>query len=369
MKLKLCAWLFILAMFTLASCDSASVAPQSQGANELDKMISQMETATIIARDLADSQARATSRADMTRQVLILSQQQTRISQEVLQTQTVFAINIHATAIAHNATQTRASEDARATTTAQTIQQTETAHAARFTATANAVIVEATRASASATATANAVIVVATRESASATATSLAANAQATRTSNDATATVIAAQVYAAQEKAEWDKRLEAGRALATFVLGTLVLVGIAVIIGFAAIRFVDAGVLRARVIRDKTGTVFVIGERDQRGRQTVLIPGRSSGAALALTPPEEKPITIDAHAVDEETTKRDQAVSLMLAATSGKPNDRADDLLAELTDSEQIKIVDEPPAQLVNGDSAQLLDGQWKLLNDGKAE
>jgi hypothetical protein len=230
------------------------------------------------------------------------------------------------------------------------------------------VIVEATRASASATATANAVIVAATRESASATATSLAANAQATRTSNDATATVIAAQVYAAQEKAEWDKRLEAGRAIATFVFGTLILVGLAVIIGFAAIRFVDAGVIRARVIRDKTGTVYVIGEADRNGRREVLAPGRSPGAVITITPPDAQPLLIEANAVDEETTKRDQAVSLMIAATSGKANARADDLLAELTDGDQIKIVDEPPAQLVNGDSAQLLDGQWTLL-DGKAE
>ena len=37
--------------------------------------------------------------------------------------------------------------------------------------------------------------------------------------------------------------------------------------------------------------------------------------------------------------------------------------------DSDQIRIVNEPPEQLVSGDVKQLLDGQWKELKDGQSD
>jgi hypothetical protein len=308
--------------------------------DELGQMVDAEFRATESALQLKKFAVEATSRADATRQYLILQGQQTRVAQEA------------------NATAT--AQSANSTATVQAAQRTATVHAQNVatTATVNAQNIAATS-------TAQAVMVNATQVSASATATANAANAQMTRTSADATATVVAANVIVEQERATWNQRLESLRAIASFIGIALALVGALVIIGFGVIRFIDAGVLRARVLRDKTGTVLVIGERDKDGRQMVLIPGRSPGAALTITPPDAQPLQIEAGAVDEETTKRDQAVSLMIAATRGKGG--ADDLMDELTTGEQVKFVDEPPPQLVSGEVKQLLDGEWREAEGGK--
>ena len=375
MKTKLFVWVLLVFMFALVSCES-NTTPGTP--DMLTQMFEAQDRATIAAATAQRIANQATTIAQATREFIILQGQQTRIAQDSRATQTVFAGNVNATATTRANNQTRYAEDGRATTYAQNTNATTTAIANQFTATAHAQnmantattqanIVQATQVSASATATAQAVIVNATQVSASATSTADAANAQATRTSGNATATVIAANVIAAQEKAEWDRRLESGRAIGTFAFVALVLAGIAIIIGFGALRFIDAGVLRARIFRDKTGTVFVVSERDAQGRQAILIPGRSPGAVLSLTPPQQEPLQIEAGAVDAETTKRDQAVSLLLAASQGKSN--ADDLLNEIVEGEQIKIVDEPPAQLIAGDKTQMLDGEWKLLSDGQGD
>lgn len=329
--------------------------------DELGQMVDAQFRATESAMQLKTFAVEATSRADATRQYLILQGQQTRIIQDAQATASAQNANAMATAQAAQITKTAQ---------AQAVQQTATVHAQSVaaTGTAQSVSVQATQQSASATAVADAANAQATRASASATATANAANAQATQVSGSATATVIAAQVLTAQEKAEWDRRLESSRAVLTAVLVALGVIALGVIVGFAAVRFVDAFVLRARVIRDKTGTVFVIGEKDREGRQTLLVPGRSPGAAIAITPPDATPLQIEAQVVDEETTKRDQAVSLMIAANYGN---RGDDVLDELTAGEQVRFVDEPPAQLVSGEVKQLIDGDWqrgdaKMVGDG---
>ncbi len=345
----------LLCALALAACGEATPTR-----DELGQMVDAQTQATIAVAKLNSAQVEATTRADATRQFLILQGQQTRVTQ-----------NAQATATAQSAQSTATAQAAQSTQSAQAqaAQQRATVHAQNVaaTGTAQSVSVQVTQASAASTATADAANAQATRASASATATANAANAQATQVSAQATATVSAAQVLAAQEKADWERRLESGRAIASFVGAALVLLAAVVIVGFGALRFIDAGVLRARVLRDKTGTVLVIGEKDQNGRQMVLIPGRSPGAALTITPPGDTPLQIEAGAVDDETTKRDQAVSLMIAATAGKRN--ADDVLAELTAGEQVRFVDEPPAQLVSGEVKQLMDDDWRdpqLIGDG---
>ncbi|MBM3128003.1 MAG: hypothetical protein FJ009_05125 [Chloroflexi bacterium] len=327
-------------VFTLFSIAVAACGTEATPRDELGQMVDAQFRATESALQLKRIAVEATSRADATRQYLILQGQQTRVAQEA-----------NATATTHSAWATATAQAAQftATTHAQSVQHTATAHAQSVaaTGTAQSISAQATQVSASSTATANA------------------ANAQATQVSGNATATVIAAQVIVEQEKATWNQRLESLRAIASFIGVTLALIAAAVIVGFAAVRFVDAFVLRARVLRDKTGTVLVIGEKDKDGRQMVLIPGRSPGAALMIAPPGVTPLQIETGAMDEETTKRDQAVSLMIAATSGRSGG-ADELLAELTEGEQVRFVDEPPAQLVSGDVRGLLDGDWKQLGDG---
>ena len=354
--------ILIALIFLLAACAEGSVPT----GDELTQMLAAQDRATEAARSLQRAAAQATSRADATREALVLNSQATRLAQNARATETIFAQNAQATQTARAVEGTRVAENAHATATTQSVMATQTVIAEHYTATAQAQNVQATQTSfaqnVAATATTQAQNAQATQVSASATATSQAQSARATRVSAEATATVIAAHVLVEQEKADWNRKLEAGRAIASFVIGGLVLIGLAVLIGWAAIRFIDAGVLRARVLRDKTSTVFVISEPDKEGRQTVLVPGRSPGAALSITPPDTQPLLIEATAVDEDTTKRDQAVSLMLAANSGR-GPGSEELLSELAEGDEIRMVDEPPAQLVSDDVKQLLDGQWKRL------
>lgn len=335
---------FIL-ILALAALSFAAACEGTTTRDELGQMVDAQTQATIAAAKLNSARVEATTRADATRQYLILQGQQTRIIQDAQATAT--AQHAHATATAQSAQMT-------ATTHAQNIAATATIHA---------IIAHATQVSASATATANAANASATQASASATATANAASAIQTRTSADATATVIAANARTAEERAEWERRLESSRAVLTTVLVVLAVIAFGTIVAWGAGKAIDALVLRARVLRDKTGTVMLITERDRDGRQAVLIPGRSPGAVVTITPPDEEPLRIEAGAVDEETTKRDQAVSLMIAATAASP--RGDDVLDELTAGEQIRFVDEPPAQLVDGQVRQLLDGDWRRADD----
>lgn len=350
-------WILMLALVWVTACEA------SPSGDELTRMLDAQDRATEAARQLQKAAAQATTKADATREAIALIGQSTRVAQNAQSTATVFAQNAQATQTGRAVDATRAADQARATAFMQNAYATSTVIAAQYTATAFTQNLSATATgqalSAAATATVQAASARATTESASATATSNAQSALATRTSGNATATVIAAGVLVEEEKADWNRKLESGRAVASFIVGGLALIGLVILIGFAVLRFVDAGVLRARVLRDKTGTVFVIGEKDKEGRYPVLVPGRSPGAVLNITPPNIEPLQIEAAAVDAETTKRDQAVSLMLAANTGKGS--GEELMDDLVEGEQIRVVDEPPEQLVSGDVRRLLDGHWK--------
>ena len=313
-----------LIALALAGC-AASPTP----ADELDRVFEAQVQATAAAHSLGQVAARATSRADATRQAAVASGQATRIAQDALATATTFA------------------RDDAATATAQSFQATATTQAAQFTATAQQERV-------SATTTAQALSVQATQVSA-------AANAQATRVSASATATVTTAQVLAAQAQAEWDQRLEAGRALFTFGGEALVLIAAAVIVGWGGIRFIDAAILRLRVIRDRNGVPFVILEADAHGRRQMLAPTRQPGAVVQWTPPAEQPFLIESGAVDADTTKRDQAIALMLATHAERGSAAARELLAE----PHIRVVDAPPPQLVSPEAQQVIDGEWNALKE----
>lgn len=348
------ALMFFCLAVLMVACAEVSPPPPD---DELSKMLSAQDQATAAAHNLQRAAAQATNRADATREALVLNAQGTRLVDQARATQTILTLNAQATSASRVIESTReaqriqstaihAAEEVHASETMRSIQVTQTTEAAHYTATAAAQNARSTQAAASATATAQAQA------------------AQATRVAANATSTVIAAQVAVEQEKAEWNRKLESGRAIALFVFVSLVLIAFAMIVGWAVIRFVDAGVLRARVLRDKTGTVMVITEPDREGRREVLVPGRSPGAAIKLTPPDAKPLEIATEAVDQDTTKRDQAVSLMIAANSpgGNRSPRMENLLEE----GQVRILDEPPPHLVAPDIRALLDSRWKELGDG---
>jgi hypothetical protein len=304
----------IALMLVLAACDAAGVgtstSPHAPGANELDKMIAQMETATVISRDLADSQARATSRADMTRQVLILSQQQTRIAGEALQTQTVFASNVSATASARNATATAQSTNATATREAAFATATAHTQNAISTATRDAVIVAQTHTSASATATANA---------ANAKQTQVAAGAIQTRTSEE-TQTIAAKQ--------NWERMTEGVRSVGMVLGVVLFVVGGLLFLGFIAYRVITLLAERyAREYRDANDEL-VIGLPDGKFVRPANMP------EPVLDPARVLPATAQG-----DVTRRAQAVSLMLAARGGNANAVADAIAGSDSESDEATV------------------------------
>jgi len=293
------------------------------------------------------------------------------VSSEALAQAIVQATRAAATKEAAQAIFARATIEAAKTATAVYLQEraaqataTAQAQATRqaVEATQQAAVFAATQAAmgAQATATAQAVQAnaTATAQAAQTTATAQAQSAQAAQVAADATATVIAAQVRAAEEKAEWDRRMESGRAIGSFLLGGLALMGLVLLLGWAAIKFVDAGVLRARVMRDRTGLPILIMPPDEEGRQQVLLPTRSPGPVITITPPGLEPPQVETPAADPDTTRRDQAVSLMIAAasTGGKnPQSLPGD------ESDRVQIVSTPPERLLPSPAREAIDADWK--------
>ena len=135
-------------LLALSACSGVTVLTTPTQVSELDDLVNKNIQATIAVAEARGAQARATSRAEATREFLVLQGQQTRVAQQA------------------QGTQTAQVQNAGATQTIQAIQQTSTMQAARFTATANAQEYAAT-------ATTQAAIAQATQVSASAAATSI----------------------------------------------------------------------------------------------------------------------------------------------------------------------------------------------------
>lgn len=281
-----------LSLLSIASCGTPT---PIGGSDMLTGLMNAQDQATAAAAQYRDVSAHATTIAQATREYLVLQAQQTRIADQSRASQTTFAENLRATQAAGAASATARSSLATSTREAEQANATATTRAANYTATSAAVIVQSTRESASATSTANA------------------ANAIATRTSGNATATVIAENVVVEQEKATWNTRLEAGRALASFVVGGIVLIALAIICAMGIVRVIDALVLRGRVFRDPNGFPYIIPE-SKNGRLMMLAPNNIGGAALQIAQPGQQPLMIEAGAVDRDATRRAQSIGLVRA-------------------------------------------------------
>ena len=109
-----------------------------------------------------------------------------------------------------------------------------------------------------------------------------------------------------------------------------------------------------------------MITELDRRGRREILAPTRSPGAVTLLTPPGAAPLTISAEAVDSETTKRDQAVSLVIAANAGSGGAGVE-AVEEITASPRVQRIDEPPPHLMLPETRAKIDAEWKVLHAGR--
>ena len=317
---------FVIALIlALAACASADLTPG--GRDELGKLVDTQTQATIAAAKLNSANAEATTRAQATREYLILQGQQTRIAQQavasqtavaeqVRQTQTVFAQGATATVVARSATQTKSADEARATAQAQNANATATTQTAEFTATAQAQ-------NASATATTAAVIVEQTRVAASATATSNAASAQQTRVTAAAIETRMAEETATLTTKQNWERMTESVRAIGMVAGIVLFVVGGLLFVGFIAYRVITVwSQRRAREYRDANDELVV-----QLPNGDFVRPGRMPGAYLPTSPARAVP----AGALDADATRRDQAVSLMLAS-----NANANDA-ARVLDDEQL--------------------------------
>jgi len=301
-----------------------------------------------------------------------LSAQQTVLAQQVVQTeaagraqqaaaQVTAAANATREAIAVSATRqqladqaTRQAQSVGGTATAQSIEATRAAAIATATRAAQEQIARATQ-------TTEAMDVLATQASGSATSTANAANAQATRVSAGATATVIAAATQTQVERENWTRATEWAWSLFRIVA----MIAVAAVLVLAAVRAIQIWMLRRRAFRDANGElVLVLPGGD--GQDHVTRPGRMPGPVLQLTPPHAQPYQVEAPAADPDTTKRDQAISLVRAAAAGDGRRHAgDDLAGAMIDDPRVQIVDEPPAQLVSGDVVPLLEAKWKEVND----
>ncbi len=313
----------------------AAQTAQAEYGRALDAQRRATEAAIDAQKTLAAARVRATTAAE--------SAQAAAAQVTAQANQTREALAVQATRQALFDAATRQAVSVSATQTAQSAQATRTAEAAQYTATAQANDAQATRASASATAT------------------SYAASAQATRASANATETVVAKEIEVENEKAEWNKRLEMGRAIVAFVGGTIVVMAFLVLVGWAALRIIDAFVLRARVVRGATGTVIVIPEIERDGTQRLLIPERSPGPVIVMQPENAQAWRVETPVADADTTKREQAIGLMLAARVGGRDDTARELLEDLTAGDQVQVVEKPTPQLLPDNVKLLLDGEWK--------
>ncbi len=342
----------LLAVLSIAaSCDESS----SRGSSDmLTGLMDAQAQATAAAQQYQNIAGRATTIAEATRQMLVLQGQQTRIAQDARATETTFTLSVQATQTTAAANSTRQAQIASATETAQSAFATSTREAQRANATATARAAEYT-------ATANAVIVQATQASASATATANAANAQATCVSGSATSTVLAAAAQTQVERENWARTTE----WVWSIFRIVAMLAVAVVLVLAAVRAIQIWMLRQRAFRDANNELVLILPGGD-GQEHVTRPGRMPGPVLQMTPPNAQPYQVDTPAADPETTKRDQAISLMRAATAGDGKGNSGDLVADaIMDDPRVQIVDEPPAQLVGGNVMPLLEAKWKEVND----
>jgi len=355
-------FVLVIALLALLSIAASCNEPSStgNGGDMLTGLMNAQAQATTAAQQYQNIAGRATTIAEATRQTLILQGQQTRIAQDARATETAFALNIQGTQTTAAANSTRQAQIASATETAQSVFATLTREAERANATATAQVAEYT-------ATANAVIVQATEASASATSTANAANAQATRVSSNATATVIAAAAQTQVERENWARTTE----WVWSIFRIVAMIAVAVVLVLSAVRAIQIWMLRQRAFRDANNELVLILPGSD-GQDHVTRPGRMPGPVLQLTPPTSQPYQVDAPAADPETTKRDQAISLMRAATAGDGKGNSGDLVADaitkvtsVMDDPRVQIVDAPPAQLVGGDVMPLLEAKWKGVND----
>lgn len=359
---KVVVVLLIVLAFLLAACESAETPPPP---DELTRMITAQESATAAAReaqqragDLQRVVAQATTRADATRDAAVLFAQQTRLVDQAHQTQTLFAQDARATQTQRAALESRTAEAGRYTSTAQSAQFTATAHADSRTATAFAQNAFATAQQAQAVGTTNAQNAQATAASASATSTAQAQAVQATRVEASARETVTFAATQKRVEQENWERLTEGAWAIFKIV----VMIAVAGLFCLAFFRAIQIWVLRRRAFRDSGGELAFYSQ-DEQGNETWTRPGRMPGAVVQITLPGKPPRQIGTGAVDPETTKRDQAVSLMLAANAGKGNAGVESI-EEITASPRVQRINEPPPELLLPGVRERIDSEWKVLN-----
>ena len=292
---KVIGWILLSVLLLQSLGCSVSVFPTPTPASELDDLVNKNIQATIAVAQAQGAQARATSRAEATREFLVLQGQQTRVAQQA------------------QGTQTAQVQNAGATQTIQAIQQTSTMQAARFTATANAQEYAAT-------ATTQAAIAQATQVSASATATAHAANAQGTKSAMDAVATRTSEEAATFATKQDMERKTETVRAFG-MVLSVVMLTLGAVMVGlYFAYASSSAMARRASMVRDAGGTPYFWDGK------SLVAPTRNPGAITRLLNGK-----VNAEAIDPDVTKRDQAIQLALAGVSlNDPDEGGEEPAAE---------------------------------------
>ncbi len=191
---------------------------------------------------------------------------------------------------------------------------------------------------------------------------------QATAIALSATSTAIAVQATGEIASANWQNNVVLPVSkIAVAILVVLALLGIA----YFGIRIFDAIILRVRVIRDPSGHAILIPEPDKAGRRTILLPHRSPGAVLQLTPPNASPVQVLAEAVDAEVTQRAQMIEALgiTARRSHASPARVEPPIAKLLSRPQlIRLVSSqqlPPPEIADEHAIQVIDADWRRVNE----
>ncbi len=247
---------------------------------------------------------------------------------------------------------------------AQLLSLVATTSTARAQATSQQLELQATRIIMAATATALTLQTSADEARLAATQASAIARLRATEEAfaRDGVATVVAAQVTAEaialqqhteRSLADWQSTVaEPLRIVGLLLLGLTT----AALLTSSCLRIADALLLRLRIVRDITGQLVVFPEPDRAGRQSIIMPWRSPGAILQLTPGGLTAHQVSADAIDATVTEHAQILEgVSLAPESARRSAHA------VRPTPQIRFVPQlPEPQVADTHAMVALDADW---------
>lgn len=228
------------------------------------------------------------------------------------------------------------------------------------------VALEATQSVAAFTATAEAAAASATamswQLSQAATADAASSIARAAQVQLAASATAMALQQHQERVAAEWERDvLLPAKTVALVVLMLICIIGIVL---FGA-RLFNALILHLRIIRDPSGHAIVFQEADGVGRQLVLLPNRSPGAAIQIAPSAAQLHHVVVGAADPDVTMRAQTLEGLAFASKRESRGVAPSTRPLLPEPGALRVLNAqqlPPPSIADSHALQVIDADWRV-------